>query len=269
VQHNDNHNKSKRKEKEKEMSKAENILENLPSNQQIEKGIDTVKKEIHAVRTAPGIDVTGHKILTDTEQVLTSAERLIREKNEGDKVQEIIREGQKASTELQKHALAMKEAGMPTIDTEGLRDLAEKTLETARLAGMELISSNSFRRSLSDFLLLCYDILADTAIDTGVAGKKIRRKRKGKKKKVLPAEAPKALEEPAAVAPKVSEPPVKEPSEAGPSVTGTPAEPDSLKIKRRKDWKEQSIRDWRLPVHRRGFDCRRNRSIASWIASSR
>ena len=34
-------------------------------------------------------------------QVLTSAERLLREKNEGDKIQELLREGQKATMELQ------------------------------------------------------------------------------------------------------------------------------------------------------------------------
>ena len=106
------------------MSKTENIMENLPSNQKIEKGMENVRKEIHAVRSAPGIDATGHQILSDTEQVyssynfrfptiwqaitnlffsqvLTSAERLLREKNEGDKIQELLREGQKATMELQ------------------------------------------------------------------------------------------------------------------------------------------------------------------------
>jgi len=47
-------------------------MENLPSNQKIEKGMENVRKEIHAVRSAPGIDATGHQILSDTEQVYSN-----------------------------------------------------------------------------------------------------------------------------------------------------------------------------------------------------
>jgi len=54
------------------MSKTENVMENLPSNQKIEKGMENVRKEIHAVRSAPGIDATGHQILSDTEQVYSN-----------------------------------------------------------------------------------------------------------------------------------------------------------------------------------------------------
>jgi len=158
---------------------TENIVENLPSNVQIQKGIEHARKEIHAARTAPGVDLTGHQILTDTEQVLSSTQTFITEKNEGDKVQRLIREGQKATAELQAQANILRQAGTPSIDTEHLKELAERTLETARLAGMEIMTSASFRRSLADFVLLCYDLVAEgTGLTEGSAQSKLRAKRK-------------------------------------------------------------------------------------------
>ena len=52
-----------------------------------------------------------------------------------------------------------------SVDTEQLRELAEKTFDTARLAWIELISSNSFRRSVTDLVSLCYDVLAGSTVD--------------------------------------------------------------------------------------------------------
>lgn len=69
----------------------------------------------------------------------------------------------------------LKQVGAPSVDTEGLKDLAEKTLETARLAGIELVSSNSFRKSLTEFILLGYDIITEAAAETGAAGKEVQR----------------------------------------------------------------------------------------------
>jgi len=178
------------------------IVENLPSNQQLEKGIQNVKKELRSVKHSPGIDSTGQQILTDTERVLTDTERLIQEKNEGDKVQQLLREGHKAAIELQRQADKLKSVGgHPGIDTEQLKELAEKTLETARLAGIELASSSEFRRSLVEFIEICYDIISEGTVP--VAERKEKRgKGKGKGKEKLKKKV-KELIEPESTKPEV------------------------------------------------------------------
>lgn len=57
------------KKKKNKMSKAEDVVGGLPSNQRIEEGLETVKKEIHDARMVSGVDTTGHQILSDTERV--------------------------------------------------------------------------------------------------------------------------------------------------------------------------------------------------------
>lgn len=215
--------------------KADEIVENLPSTEKIVKGLENVKRELNSTRTAPGVDSTGQKILIDTEQVLSDTERLLLEKNEGDKVQRLLKEGKKAAEELQRHAVELKKTGASAnVDVDRLRRLAERTMETARLAGIELVSSNSFRRELGDFVVLCYDILAEGTYTPGdkqgtsqgvETGKKKTKPAKGKERvKGKEKVKGKTIDEPTRI--ETDKPTTKKPDiSTGPLVTPPPAPP--------------------------------------------
>lgn len=159
------------------------MAQQIPSNKDIQSTLEQVKSEISTTaKRTEGLDSTGKKILDDTKEVITTTQQFVAEKNPDEKVQKLIKESQLATEEIQQQAQRLQEMqseALSNIDSEKLRQLAEDTLRTARMAGTELMSSESFRRSCMDFLRLLSDILGDVAGDVSdevkqVANEKIQ-----------------------------------------------------------------------------------------------
>jgi len=151
------------------------MAQQVPSTKEVQQTLQQVKEEISATgKQTEGLDATGKKILADTKEVVTTAQQFVAEKYSGDKVKKLVKETQLATEELQEHAQRLQEMQTETlkgIDSEKLRRLAEDTLRTARLAGTELISSQSFRQSCLDFLNLVTDILGEATAPVVEEGK--------------------------------------------------------------------------------------------------
>jgi hypothetical protein len=158
------------------------MAQQIPSNKEIQETLEQVKTEISTTGKQAELDSTGKKILADTKEVVKTAQQFVAEKNPDEKLQKLVKESQLASQELQEHAQRLQEMqseALSNIDSEKLRQLAEDTLKTARMAGMELMSSSAFRQSCMDFIKLVADILGDVAQDVGeevkeVAGEKLQ-----------------------------------------------------------------------------------------------
>lgn len=144
------------------------FTEILPSNASVNKTMDKLCKELENAKSAPGVNVTGRLIIDDTEKLIKDSTVLFMDKNKGEKFQQIVKEGHKASKDIKEQAVKVKGANKETVaavDVDALRILAEKILETSRLAGMELISSASFRRTLRNFIKFSYDLVQVSVID--------------------------------------------------------------------------------------------------------
>jgi len=147
------------------------MADQVPSNAEIKKTAENVKQEIEVTKMeTEGLTGVGEKLLDDAAMVVDSAERLVLEKNQGNKLQKLAKEGEKAADELKEQAERLKRMQTDTIsqiDSDRIKDLATRLIETARLAGMEIMSSPSFRQSINDVVNLLGDIVTDSVQDTG------------------------------------------------------------------------------------------------------
>jgi hypothetical protein len=147
------------------------MADKIPSKTEIKQGLEETKKEIKTtMKQTEGLDSTGKKILEDTKRVVGTAQEFVEKKYPEEKLKKLVEEAQLAGEELQAHTERLKQLQAETlssIDSERLRKLAEDTLRTARLAGVELMSSPAFRKSCLDFLQLIADILGDVVGDVG------------------------------------------------------------------------------------------------------
>jgi uncharacterized protein YoxC len=147
------------------------MADQVPSNAEIQKTAESVKQEIEVTKMeTEGLTGVGEKLLDDATKVVDSAERLVLEKNQGDKLQKLAKEGEKAAEELKEQAERLKRMQADTInqiDSDRIKDLANRLIETARLAGMEIMSSPSFRQTINDMVNLLGDIVSDSVQDTG------------------------------------------------------------------------------------------------------
>jgi hypothetical protein len=170
------------------------MADQVPSNAEIRKTAESLKKEIEVTKMeTEGLTGVGEKLLDDAAMVIDSAEKLVLEKNKGDKLQKLAKEGEKATEELKEQAERLKRMQTETlnqIDSDRIKDLATRLLETARLAGMEIMSSPSFRKEVSDLVSLLGDIFTDSVQDVGtpssmeLEGTKLKERAKGAAKDV-------------------------------------------------------------------------------------
>jgi F0F1-type ATP synthase membrane subunit b/b' len=170
------------------------MADQVPSNAEIRKTAESLKKEIEVTKMeTEGLTGVGEKLLDDAAMVIDSAEKLVLEKNKGDKLQKLAKEGEKATEELKEQAERLKRMQTETlnqIDSDRIKDLATRLLETARLAGMEIMSSPSFRKEVSDLVSLLGDIFTDSVQDVGtpssmeLVGTKLKERAKGAAKDV-------------------------------------------------------------------------------------
>jgi F0F1-type ATP synthase membrane subunit b/b' len=170
------------------------MADQVPSNAEIQRTAEGLKKEIEVTKMeTEGLTGVGEKLLDDAAMVIDSAEKLVLEKNKGDKLQKLAKEGEKATEELKEQAERLKRMQTETlnqIDSDRIKDLATRLLETARLAGMEIMSSPSFRKEVNDLVSLLGDILTDSVQDVGTSssmeleGTKLKERAKGAAKDI-------------------------------------------------------------------------------------
>lgn len=139
------------------------MADQVPTNVEIKNTAETIKSEIDVTKMeTEGLTGVGEKLLDDAKMVIDSAERLILEKNQGDKLKRLAKEGEKAGEELKEHAERLRRMQADTlnqIDTDEIKDLANRLMETARLAAREIMTSPSFRQSVNDLIALLGDII--------------------------------------------------------------------------------------------------------------
>jgi len=139
------------------------VAEKMPTTHEMQKALDVTKKHLKDTKKDSDINATGRKIIDDAARVIDSTKRLLVEKNEGEKIQRMMVAGTKAGKSVGGHRHKVKNLQDDTVsnlNTDHLRTLARNVLTTARLAGMELISSSSFRASLLDFVQLASDVFS-------------------------------------------------------------------------------------------------------------
>ncbi len=133
--------------------------------------MQAAKDEIKAAKIeTEGLSRTGVKILEDTERVIETAQEYIEEKNPDEQLQKLVWEGKKATEELERELERLKTMQGETlnqIDSERLKNLLVRTMETARLAGFEIMSSPSFRNNVKDFVKFIADVISESIEDTG------------------------------------------------------------------------------------------------------
>lgn len=142
---------------------AERMAEKIPTTAEMQSALEVTKKHLADTKYDSDINQTGRKIIDDTTRVIDDTQRMLAEKNKGEKLQRLAVEGARAGGTMkgQTHKVRnLQEESLQGLNTDRLRNLGRNTLTTARLAGMELISSSSFRASLLDFVQLASDVFA-------------------------------------------------------------------------------------------------------------
>jgi hypothetical protein len=117
--------------------------------------IQSAKAVVEESRQAPGLDITGEKIIEDTERVLSDAQSILKNK-------ERLQSLDKIASEVSKAQGTASDISLASFDRKKLQDAGSKTIFDVRDTVMELSSSKSFRDSLSDFIQLNYDLLSRT-----------------------------------------------------------------------------------------------------------
>lgn len=131
----------------REVPVGNKVVDKMPNQQQIERTLERVREQVHiAKHETEGLNPMGERILNDTERLVESAALFMREKNEGDKIQRLAQESYLAQRELSSHAHGSRDwEVLEGFDSERLRSLALETLQTARMAGLEIARSRRFR----------------------------------------------------------------------------------------------------------------------------
>jgi hypothetical protein len=142
---------------------AERLAEKIPTTAEMQSALELTKKHLADTKYDSDINQTGRKIIDDTTRVIDSAQRMLADKNQGEKLQRIAVEGARAGGKMKGHrhkVRNLQDENINSLQTDRLRNLGRNVLTTARLAGMELISSSSFRASLLDFVQLASDVFS-------------------------------------------------------------------------------------------------------------
>jgi hypothetical protein len=143
---------------------GERVAEKMPTTAEMHNALEVTKKHLLDSKYDSDINSTGRKIIDDTARVIDSTQRMLIDKNKGEKLQRMVVEGTRAGDKLAKghkhHVRNVQDDTINSLNTDRLRALGREVLSTARLAGMELLSSSSFRASLLDFLQLASDVFS-------------------------------------------------------------------------------------------------------------
>jgi hypothetical protein len=133
------------------------VVDKLPSNVQIEHTLERVREQVNiAKHETEGLNPLGERILVDTERLVDSATQFLREKNEGDRVQRLAQESVLARRDLSRQSREARDSWdvVDGFDSDRLRSLARETLQTARMAGLEVVRSRKFRAQIRSLINL-------------------------------------------------------------------------------------------------------------------
>jgi uncharacterized NAD-dependent epimerase/dehydratase family protein len=129
----------------------------IPSNVQIDASLDKAKSSLESV--TPQLTQQGRRIAYDTEQVIDSAQRLLHNKNQDEKLQRMVREATLASKEtaVQGTMVGQNIRG----DQYQTTGLAKDTLSNARDVVMFLVRHPEFRSFWLELIALLRSVLQD------------------------------------------------------------------------------------------------------------
>jgi len=129
----------------------------MPSNVTIDQAIMTTKQSLERVQ--PSLDPQGRKLAQDAEMVLDSAQRLLHNKNQDEKLQRFVKEASLAgkTTALQ-GSMVNQHLQSDPYDTTGL---TRNTLENSRDLVLYLIKSSEFRQFWLELAQLLQSIMRD------------------------------------------------------------------------------------------------------------
>lgn len=145
------------------------VVDKLPSNVQIEHTLERVREQVNiAKHETEGLNPLGERILTDTERLVDSATQFMREKNEGGKLQRLAQEGLLARRDLSLQAREARDSWdvVDGFDSDRLRSLARETLQTARMAGLEVVRSRKFRAQIRSLINLLSEAVSGERISS-------------------------------------------------------------------------------------------------------
>lgn len=118
--------------------KTTNVKEGiLPSNVEIASGIEKVEKTLDERKSE--LSEHGKKLAEGTKEVLESAKHFIEEKNKGDVIQKLVKEG----VEISKDMTGATEKITP--DTTGIKEEVKDTFSYIRDIALLIIKSDEFR----------------------------------------------------------------------------------------------------------------------------
>eukprot|EP01087_Luapelamoeba_hula_P006051 TRINITY_DN16202_c0_g1_i1.p1 TRINITY_DN16202_c0_g1~~TRINITY_DN16202_c0_g1_i1.p1 ORF type:complete len:859 (-),score=189.49 TRINITY_DN16202_c0_g1_i1:97-2673(-) len=150
-------------------TKLGEAMENLPSNESVLHNLNKVKVELDKAKTAPEIDNTGRRLLQDAELLVDDMKILVKERNEGDRMQEIAREAKLASEVIGAHSQDLGSHGKGTVqgmDTNRIQAAAKDGFKSVQLAITEIVRSSEFRQELMDFFRFASDVFRSGVKDS-------------------------------------------------------------------------------------------------------
>jgi hypothetical protein len=138
----------------------------VPSTSQITSAMESAKQSIAESRQEAPLSLKGEILAKDTQEVIDSAEKLLAEKNRGEKLQNLIQSSQQLGTEAnvatQKTGVVFNVGGMFS-PAGTMASEAQQVVNYLRDLGYYTIQSSDFRGILIDLIDFMQDMLAKSS----------------------------------------------------------------------------------------------------------
>jgi len=150
------------------------LTENVPSNVQMEKGIEQTKQVLQEEIAKRGTRVPEYKLAKDTTELLTTTQQFIHEKNKGELLQKFLQDAKDAVQEvseqfnsqqffIQRRQLMIKSL----VPIQDITETARFNAEALKNLGLTILNSSEFRLLLNDFVDLVQSMVRTEQLKTG------------------------------------------------------------------------------------------------------
>jgi len=153
---------------------AQRLTENVPSNVQMEQGIEQTKQVLQEEMSKRGTSVPEYKLAKDTTELLSTTQQFIHEKNKGELLQKFIQDAsdavQEVSEQFNSQQFFIQRRQLMIKSQQPLQDitqLAKTNVEALRGLGLTLLNSSEFRLLLNDFIDLFQSMVRTEQLKTG------------------------------------------------------------------------------------------------------
>jgi len=150
------------------------LAENVPSNVQMEKGIEQTKQVLQEEIAKRGTTVPEYKLAKDTTELLTTTQQFIHEKNKGELLQKFLQDASDAVDEIsqqfnsQQFFIQRRQFMIKSqVPIQDITQTAKINAEALKNLGLTLLNSSEFRLLLNDFVDLVQSMVRTEQLKTG------------------------------------------------------------------------------------------------------